>query len=88
MSLAAILPVIYGVKELAANGLGTGALVTIVVGLLVGYAFVRRQAVLDDPVLDLKLFRRASFSVALLSLLLNSVAMSGVAARWKASRRA
>jgi MFS transporter, DHA2 family, multidrug resistance protein len=79
MSLAAILPVIYGIKELAANGPGFVAIVAIVVGLLFGVVFIKRQSSLADPLLDLNLFSRMSFRVAALSLILNSVAMSGVA---------
>ncbi len=79
LSMAAILLVIYGVKELAANGVSTLAIVAIIVGLAIGVMFVRRQQTLKEPLVDLRLFKRTSFSVATLSLLLNSVAMSGIA---------
>ncbi|HEX5114408.1 MAG TPA: MFS transporter [Pseudonocardiaceae bacterium] len=79
LSVSAILLVIYGVKELAANGVTGPAVAAVAVGLALGVAFVRRQHALADPLVDLRLFATPSFRVATVSLLLNSVAMSGVA---------
>ncbi|WP_103343306.1 MFS transporter [Amycolatopsis sp. CA-126428] len=79
LSLFAILPVIYGIKDLAANGVTVVPFVTIVAGLAVGVLFVRRQATIENPLLDLRMFANRSFSLPALSLMLNSVAMSGVA---------
>lgn len=80
LSLAAILPVIFGIKELAARGTDTLGLAigTIVVGLLFGVIFVRRQATLSDPLLDLKLFHHRPFAIALLIMVLGSVVLGGV----------
>jgi DHA2 family multidrug resistance protein-like MFS transporter len=79
LSLAAILPIIYGIKELATGGLDTPAvpILALVAGLAVGYAFVRRQVVLDDPLLDLGLFGQRTLSVTLTAMLLASSAMAG-----------
>jgi MFS transporter, DHA2 family, multidrug resistance protein len=65
MSLAAVLAVIYGLKQLAQDGPGWPPVVSIVVGLAIGVAFVRRQQRLADPLLDLRLFRVPAFSAAL-----------------------
>jgi DHA2 family multidrug resistance protein-like MFS transporter len=65
LSLAAILPIIYGLKELARDGWRAGPVAAVVAGLVVGVVFVRRQRRLADPLLDLRLFRNASFSAAL-----------------------
>jgi DHA2 family multidrug resistance protein-like MFS transporter len=65
LSLAAILPVIYGLKELARNGWGAGPVGAVVAGSAVGVLFVRRQRRLADPLLDLRLFRKPAFSAAL-----------------------
>src|ERR687892_216647 len=43
LSLVAVLAVIYGLKQVAQDGVGWAALVSIVAGLAVGAAFVRRQ---------------------------------------------
>jgi MFS transporter, DHA2 family, multidrug resistance protein len=65
MSLGAVLPVIYGLKQIAQNGLGLLPVLSIVVGLLVGVAFVHRQRTLADPLIDLRLFRLPAFSASL-----------------------
>jgi DHA2 family multidrug resistance protein-like MFS transporter len=73
LSLAAILPFIYGVKEIARSGWQVVPIITIVVGLAIAVAFVRRQRHLDDPLLDLGLFKVKDFTVGLGSLLLFSI---------------
>lgn len=65
LSLGAVLPVVYGLKELATAGPAPLAFAALAVGLLVGTAFVRRQLRLDDPLLDLRLFRRRALTGAL-----------------------
>jgi MFS transporter, DHA2 family, multidrug resistance protein len=67
MSLAAVLTMIYGLKQTAQDGFGITAAASIVVGLVVGVLFVRRQSRLDDPLIDLKLFRIPKFSVSVAS---------------------
>ena len=65
ISLVAVLAVIYGLKRTAEGGLDAAAAVTIVAGLLVGVAFLRRQLKLADPMIDLHLFRLPAFNAAL-----------------------
>ena len=67
MSLAAVLSIIYGLKRIAEDGLGTTPIVSIIAGLLVGVLFVRRQMRLEDPLIDLELFKIPKFSVSVLS---------------------
>jgi DHA2 family multidrug resistance protein-like MFS transporter len=64
-SVAAVLAVIYGLKRIAEHGPGWVAALSILVGLAVGAAFLRRQRRLADPLIDLKLFRIPTFSAAL-----------------------
>jgi len=78
LSLAAILPVIYGLKELARGGDVTGSAVAVAAGAAAGIAFVRRQRRLADPLLDLALFRNRTFSTALAVMLLGGVVMAGI----------
>ncbi|MFB9323361.1 MFS transporter [Cryptosporangium minutisporangium] len=78
--LATVIPVIWGVKELAQIGGGAhGAwgepLAAIVVGVTVGVVFIRRQVRRPDPIVDVALFRRRAFGGA---VALNVVAMFGV----------
>jgi DHA2 family multidrug resistance protein-like MFS transporter len=65
MSLVAVLAVVYGLKEIAQDGLGWTAPAAILAGLVVGFAFVRRQMRLTDPLIDLQLFRERAFSASL-----------------------
>ncbi len=65
LSVAAVLAVIYGLKQLAQDGLGWPPVLAILAGLVVGAVFVRRQHRLADPLLDLRLFRVPAFSAAL-----------------------
>ena len=67
MSLAAVLSVIYGLKQIAQNGVGASAVASVLAGLAIGAAFVRRQSTLADPLIDLRLFRIPKFSVSVLS---------------------
>jgi MFS transporter, DHA2 family, multidrug resistance protein len=66
LSLAAVLAVIYGLKQ-SADGSGPGrvAVPVLVVGVAAGAAFVYRQRRLTDPLLDLRLFRLPGFTAAL-----------------------
>jgi DHA2 family multidrug resistance protein-like MFS transporter len=77
VSLAAILPIVYGLKELARNGLDEVPVLAIVGGVIFGVAFVRRQRRLAEPLLDLRLFEDRSFSISLGIMLLAGVVMAG-----------
>ncbi|ALG10275.1 MFS transporter [Kibdelosporangium phytohabitans] len=78
LSLGAILPIIYGLKEIAKDGLGVVNVVVLVAGLLVGTAFVRRQRTLAAPMLDLGLFKVRKFSAALGIMLVGATTMGGL----------
>ncbi len=65
MSLAAVLAVIYGLKEIAQDGLGWLPALSILAGLATGFLFLRRQRRLADPLIDLRLFRIPTFNVSL-----------------------
>jgi len=71
MSLAAVLAVIYGLKQLAQDGPGWLAVGCMLAGLLVGVGFVRRQRRLADPLIDVRLFANRAFSAALTTNLLS-----------------
>jgi DHA2 family multidrug resistance protein-like MFS transporter len=65
LSLATVLPVIYGVKLAAEGGDLPQAASAIILGSVFGALFVRRQTKLLDPLLDLRLFRRPALTAAL-----------------------
>jgi DHA2 family multidrug resistance protein-like MFS transporter len=78
LSLAAILPVIHGLKELAAHGPSTTRMAFLAAGLAAGAVFLRRQRRLAHPLLDLTLFARRTFSVTLGSMLATTMLSGGV----------
>ena len=65
LSLIAILPFVYGLKELARHGWRPLPVVAVVAGLVLAGWFARRQIRLPDPLLDLRLFRNSQFSISL-----------------------
>jgi DHA2 family multidrug resistance protein-like MFS transporter len=67
LSLGAVLLIIFGVKHMAENGMDAISGLTIVIGAALGIVFVRRQQVLADPLIDLRLFQLAAFSVSLVT---------------------
>lgn len=66
LSLLAMLPIIYGIKELARNGWEFWAVAGLVVGIVAAVVFVRRQNRLAHPLLDLSLFKIPNVSSPLM----------------------
>lgn len=77
LSLTMILPIIYVVKDIAAHGPEFHTLALLSLGLVAGFAFVRRQKSLLTPLLDLSLFKSRTFSAALTVLLIGLVSIGG-----------
>ncbi|MDT0329526.1 MFS transporter [Nocardiopsis lambiniae] len=75
LSLAAILPVVYAIKEAAAEGWNPVVIAMLVAGVVFGWLFVRRQRRLESPLMDLALFRLPPFTVGLGGLLLGTVVL-------------
>jgi DHA2 family multidrug resistance protein-like MFS transporter len=65
LSLAAVLAAIYGLKQIAQDGLDVLPVLAILAGAALALVFVRRQRTLADPMLDLGLFRIRAFSASL-----------------------
>src|SRR5919106_347320 len=65
LSLGAVLAVIFGLKQMAQDGLAWLPALSIVAGVAIGRAFVWRQRRLADPFIDLGLFRSRAFSASL-----------------------
>ena len=65
LSLVSVLAVVYGLKQTAQDGLDPVPAGSMLAGLTLGVVFVRRQARLADPLIDLRLFRVPAFSASL-----------------------
>ncbi|MGS0560551.1 MFS transporter [Microbacterium aurugineum] len=77
LSMATMIPVVYAIKSLAVDGPSLTAGAWALLGFGMGYLFVRRQLRVKSPMLDMALFRRGSFSGAILVNLLSVVALVG-----------
>jgi DHA2 family multidrug resistance protein-like MFS transporter len=70
LSLAAVLAVVYGLKQSVQDGVGPQPALFVLAGLALGLVFVWRQRRLANPLVDLGLFRVRAFSSALVLYLL------------------
>ena len=78
LSLGAVLAIIYGLKRIAADGFSALPLTIVAAGLALGVVFVRRQRTLDDPLIDLRLFRDPAFSASLATYMLSVFIFHGI----------
>jgi DHA2 family multidrug resistance protein-like MFS transporter len=77
LALAAVLLAIYGLKQIAQDGLGWLPGLSIVAGLVLGLIFVRRRQILADPMIDLGLFRIRAFNASLAAYALSIAVVFG-----------
>lgn len=77
LSLLTMVPVVYGIKELATEGPGVQPLAVIALGAAMGFLFVRRQQRLESPLLDMSLFRNRVFSTAITANVLALFSFNG-----------
>ena len=79
LSMAAVLPVVYGLKELPSEGWNVRYVVSITVGLLFAALFVHRQRTSASPMISPALFRGHGFTPALVLNTLSAFGMLGSA---------
>ncbi|MEU6848280.1 MFS transporter [Streptomyces sp. NPDC046716] len=79
LSMAAVLPLVYGIKEIPSEGFEPRYVVSIVVGLVFSLLFVRRQRRAASPLISPALFRHRGFGPAVLLNLISAFAMLGSA---------
>lgn len=77
LSMAAMIPVVYAIKSFAVDGPTLAGAAWALGGIIMGVLFVRRQLRAPIPMLDMALFRRGTFSGAILVNLLSVVALVG-----------
>ncbi|QFU88408.1 MFS transporter [Amycolatopsis sp. YIM 10] len=78
LSLAAVLPVVYGIKHLAEGGSALPGGIALALGAGAGVVFLRRQRRLSVPLIDLRLFAARPFRNALVVLLGALACVAGV----------
>jgi DHA2 family multidrug resistance protein-like MFS transporter len=79
LSMAAVLPVIYGLKELASQGWDVRYAMSVSLGLLCAALFVHRQRTAASPLISPEILRSRGFSPALVLNLVAAFGMMGSA---------
>lgn len=79
LSMGAVLPVVYGLKEIAVEGLTLTTTLCVAVGLAVGALFVRRQRTRPDAMISRDLFAHRVFGSGIALLTVAAFAMMGSA---------
>ncbi|RII15585.1 Antiseptic resistance protein [Streptomyces sp. YIM 130001] len=79
LSMAAVLPLVYGLKEIPSEGMRVEYGVWLAVGVLFAVAFVRRQRTVASPLVDPALFRGRGFGPAVALNLVAAFGMMGSA---------
>ncbi|MFF4489164.1 MFS transporter [Streptomyces sp. NPDC001544] len=79
LSMAAVLPVIYGLKEIPSEGWHVRYVVSVAAGLLFAALFVRRQRTAASPLISPALFRARGFTPSIVLTLVSAFGMMGSA---------
>ncbi|MEV4724892.1 MFS transporter [Micromonospora humida] len=77
LAFVAVLPMIWGIKQFAEDGMTWPPVAGVLAGLLFLTVFVLRQRRLADPVIDVRLFRAPAFSAAVVMNVLANFALVG-----------
>ena len=77
LSLLAILGVVYGLKQIAQDGISALPVLAILGGIFLGVLFVRRQLRIESPIIDVTLFRIRALSASLGTYLLGIFVVVG-----------
>ncbi|MGC5010448.1 MFS transporter [Streptosporangium sp. DT93] len=78
LSILAIVPLVYAIKHWVGTGLDGSVPAGAAIGLLAGWAFLRRQRRLRFPLLDVSLFRVPAFAGAVITNTLSIFAFMGL----------
>src|SRR5699024_3985210 len=77
LSMLAMAPIAYAIKETADNGFSDNAIYAATLGIASTLVFVRRQLSRPYPMLDVRLFTNKVFSGALVANLLSIMGLAG-----------
>lgn len=75
--MAAMIPVVFAIKHFAAAGVDAVGPLMLILGVVCGWLFVRRQIRRTVPMLDVRLFTNKVFTGAILANLLSVLSMTG-----------
>lgn len=78
LSLVGILPLVYAIKHAAAEGFDNTTLVFAAIGIVGMWLFIRHERRTEFPLLELKLFKNAGFSVAIGSALAGMMTLASL----------
>ncbi|AOS62028.1 MFS transporter [Actinoalloteichus hymeniacidonis] len=78
LSMLAIIPFVYTIKQLTSGSFGLGVVAAIVASVVGAVLFVHRQRRVAAPMIDVELFRNPAFSGAVLVNFISVFALSGV----------
>ncbi|MEZ0106313.1 DHA2 family multidrug resistance protein-like MFS transporter [Catenulispora sp. EB89] len=77
LSMAAVFPAVYGIKQLAVDGFSATAAGALAFGVALAIAFVIRQHTAKNPLIDMELFRKPSFRAPMLANLCGNFVIMG-----------
>ncbi|WP_344605987.1 MFS transporter [Streptomyces glaucus] len=77
LSMAAVLPLVYGLKEIPSEGWHVRYVMSVTVGLLFGALFVHRQRTAASPLIPPALFRGHGFTPAVVLNLVSAFGLMG-----------
>jgi DHA2 family multidrug resistance protein-like MFS transporter len=77
LSVAAVLSLVFALKRAVNSGFDSAVLVALVAGVVLGTGFLRRQATLAHPLMDLGLLARPRVRRTLAALFLTALLMGG-----------
>ena len=69
--------VLYSCAEIGANGFTIVALVTFLIGAVIVFVFFRRQGKIDNPMLEVKVFKSKKFTICIIVLCICQLAFMG-----------
>jgi DHA2 family multidrug resistance protein-like MFS transporter len=78
LSLCTVLLMIFGLKQLATEGVGSQPVLFLLAGMGVGYYFIHRQKTIAYPLLDIGLFANPKFSASVIAFGTSCLVMFGV----------
>uniref|UniRef100_UPI001C3F47D8 MFS transporter n=1 Tax=Nocardia tenerifensis TaxID=228006 RepID=UPI001C3F47D8 len=87
LSVVGIMAVAWGIKHTATGSLTVADLVVLAIGLAALALFARRQLHLDDPLLDVRLFRRGPFTAAAVAIFVPQIALGAMRVGRRRGRR-